>query len=62
MPEDILTFNERMVFNLQHNPKVKGLVNNQMIDEMKKLYDELIAQLREENSHLKSILDRVLSK
>ncbi|MCU0433166.1 MAG: helix-turn-helix domain-containing protein [Bacteroidia bacterium] len=61
-PEDIVTFNERMVFNVQHNQTGNGLVINHMTDEMKKLYEELITQLREENAHLKSILDKVLGK
>ncbi len=61
-PEDILTFNERIVFNVQHNQTGQGLVINQMTDEMKKLYEELIDQLRAENTHLKSILDKVLGK
>ena len=61
-PEDILTFNERLVFNVQHNQTGQGLVINQMTDEMKKLYEELIAQLRAENAHLKAILDKVLGK
>lgn len=61
-PEDILTFNERLVFNVQHNQTGQGLVINQMTDDMKKLYEELIAQLRAENEHLKAILDKVLGK
>lgn len=61
-PEDILTFNERLVFNVQHNQTGQGLVINQMTDDMKKLYEELIAQLRAENAHLKAILDKVLGK
>ena len=61
-PEDILMFNEHMVFNVMHNQTGNGLVINQVSDETKKLYEDLITQLRAENAHLKSILDRVLGK
>jgi len=59
-PEDIITFNEHLVFNVMHNEIGNGMVVNQNSPAEKKLYEENIKQLREENAYLKSILDKVL--
>jgi transcriptional regulator with XRE-family HTH domain len=61
-PEDIISFNENMVFNVMHNQTGKGLVINQLTDETRKFYEEQIKTLKSEIEYLKSILDRVLIK
>jgi transcriptional regulator with XRE-family HTH domain len=62
-PEDIMTFNENMVFNVMHNKDGQnGLVINQMSNDVKVLYENQISSLKSENEHLKHLLDRVLKK
>jgi len=64
-PEDIISFNEQMVFNVMHNKTesgVNGVVfQNQLPSNEKKLYEEQIQILRQENTYLKGILDKVLT-
>lgn len=60
--EDIITFNEHMVFNVMHNQTGNGLVINQLNEETRKFYEEQIKILKSEVEYLKSILDRVLVK
>ncbi|WP_435356587.1 helix-turn-helix domain-containing protein [Emticicia sp. SJ17W-69] len=60
--EDIVNFNEKMVFNIMNNnTSNNGYVvnNNSISDNEKKLYEQLIEQLREENKLLKSMLEKV---
>jgi transcriptional regulator with XRE-family HTH domain len=60
-PEEILTFNEQMIFNVMHNQTGNGFVINKGIsDNEKKLYEDQIAQLKEEVSYLKKVLDKLL--
>lgn len=59
-PEDIVMFNEHMVFNVMHNQTGNGLVINQMSENEKALYQENVALLKEEIAYLKSVLDKVL--
>lgn len=61
-PEDIIAFNEHMVFNVMHNQTGQGLVINQQADENKKLFEDQIQTLKDEIVYLKSVLDRVLTK
>lgn len=62
-PEDIITFNEGMVFNLMNNKKASGLViNNQLPKNERKIYDEYIVSLRKEIEHLKIMVDKLLPK
>lgn len=61
-PEDIVTFNEHMVFNVMHNQTGNGLVINQMAEELKGLYEDQIQTLKEEITHLKKIVEKLLSK
>ena len=62
-PEDIITFNEHMVFNVMHNNNSQnGLIVNQMTDEIKKSHQEQIKSLKDEITHLKSVLEKVLGK
>ncbi len=62
-PEDILTFNEQMVFNVMHNQTGNGLViNNHTVSENEReLYLGQINSLKEEIAHLKKILDQILT-
>jgi transcriptional regulator with XRE-family HTH domain len=59
-PEDILTFDENMVFNVMYNKTGNGFVINQVSENEKKLYEDQIKTLKEENSYLKGVLDKVL--
>jgi transcriptional regulator with XRE-family HTH domain len=60
-PEEIMTFNEQMIFNVMHNQTGNGFVVNKGIsDNEKKLYEDQIAQLKEEVSYLKKVLDKLL--
>lgn len=61
-PEDILSFNEQMVFNVMNNQTGNGLVINNSVSENEKgLYVSQISSLKEEIAHLKKILDQVLT-
>ena len=62
-PEEIISFNESMVFNVMNNQTGNGLViNNQVNDENKSLYEKLIQQLQEENNYLKKVIENFLKK
>ncbi len=62
-PEEIIAFNESMVFNVMNNQTGNGLViHNQVNDENKSLYEKLIQQLQEENSYLKKVIENFLKK
>jgi transcriptional regulator with XRE-family HTH domain len=61
-PEDVVAFNEHMVFNVMHNQTGNGLViQNQLAPGEKKLYEEQIELLKKEIEYLKSVLDKVLN-
>jgi len=61
-PEDVISFNEHMVFNVMHNQTGNGLViHNQVSPNEKKLYEEQIESLKKEVEHLKSVLSKVLT-
>jgi len=47
-PEDVIGFNEKMVFNIMHNKKASGLTINQVSLNEKKLYEEYISTLKSE--------------
>jgi transcriptional regulator with XRE-family HTH domain len=63
-PEDVIAFNESMVFNVMNNQTGNGLVinNNQLSEGEKYLYQQQIDLLKEEIVYLKSILDKILLK
>ena len=46
-PEDIISFNEHLVFNVMHNQNGNGLVINQYADEVKILYERLLQEQKE---------------
>jgi transcriptional regulator with XRE-family HTH domain len=61
-PEEIMTFNEQMIFNVMHNQTGNGFVVNKGIsDNEKKLYEDQINQLKEEVNYLKKVLDKLLN-
>lgn len=62
--KEIVNFDEQMVFNVMHNQTGNGLVINQnpLPDEMKRLYEEQIQLLKDENAYLKKTLENILSK
>jgi|SRR6185312_7608920 len=60
-PEDIITFNEHIVFNIMHNNNSENgmIVHNASLAE-KQLYEDTIKTLKEEIAYLKSVLDKIL--
>ena len=63
-PEEIIAFNESLVFNVMNNQTGNGLVinNNQMSDTEKNSLEQQIVLLKEENSYLKKVIDGLLKK
>ena len=63
-PEEVIAFNESLVFNVMNNQTGNGLVinNNQMSDTEKNSFEQQILQLKEENSYLKKVIDGLLKK
>ena len=63
-PEEVISFNESMVFNVMHNQTGNGFVinNNQLTEAERHLYEEQISILKEEVSYLKRLLEQVLAK
>jgi transcriptional regulator with XRE-family HTH domain len=62
-PEDIITFNESMVFNVMNNPNggnVFGDIINSIPETERKLYQAQINLLKEEVVYLKALLEKVL--
>ena len=61
-PEDVIAFNESVVFNVMNNQTGNGLVinNNQISEEDKNLYQQQISLLKEENAYLKKVIDGLL--
>jgi transcriptional regulator with XRE-family HTH domain len=57
--EDIINFNEKMIFNVMHNQTGNGyVVNNGLSDQEKKLYQQIIDQQKEEILFLKKIIEQ----
>jgi transcriptional regulator with XRE-family HTH domain len=62
-PEEIMTFNEQMIFNVMHNQTGNGFVINKGFTENeKKLYEDQITHLKEEINYLKKVLDKLLNE
>ncbi len=59
-PADVIKFNEHLVFNVMHNKTGNGMVANQISPIEKQLYEDLVKALKDENTFLKNILDKVL--
>lgn len=64
--EDIISFNESLVFNVMHNQT--GITNgyvvnhNSVSDSEKRLYEDMINQLKEEILTLKKIIEKLQEK
>ena len=63
-PEDVIAFNESVVFNVMNNQTGNGLVinNSQLSDTEKNLFEQQIILLKEENAHLKKVIESLLSR
>jgi transcriptional regulator with XRE-family HTH domain len=61
-PEEVIAFNESMVFNVMHNQTGNGLIiqNNTLNNEERELYKQQIETLKEEVAYLKKIIDNLL--
>jgi transcriptional regulator with XRE-family HTH domain len=61
-PEDVIAFNESMVFTVMHNQTGNGLIiqNNTLVNEERDLYKLQIETLKEEVAYLKKIIDSLL--
>jgi hypothetical protein len=61
-PEEVIAFNESLVFNVMNNQTGNGLVinNSQFSETEKNLYDQQIALLKEENAYLKKVIDGLM--
>jgi transcriptional regulator with XRE-family HTH domain len=62
-PEEVIAFNESMVFNVMHNQNggnVFGDINNTVSDTERQLYQVQINLLKEEVTYLKKMLEKVL--
>jgi hypothetical protein len=63
-PEEVIAFNESLVFNVMNNQTGNGLVinNSQMSDTEKQLFEQQISLLKEENAYLKKVIDGLLNR
>jgi transcriptional regulator with XRE-family HTH domain len=65
-PEDIVSFNDQMVFNIMNNPNGGNVFSNvyqkTLAETERKLYDEQILILKEEVIYLKNVIEKLLNK
>lgn len=63
-PEEIIAFDEGVVFNVMHNDNGTGLVinNARLEDSEKKHFEQQIQILKTQNDYLKSIIDKLMEK
>ncbi len=63
-PEEIIAFNESLVFNVMNNQTGNGLVinNSQISDAEKHMFEQQIDLLTEENTYLKKVIDGLLNR
>jgi transcriptional regulator with XRE-family HTH domain len=62
-PEDVIAFNESMVFNVMNNQNggnVFGDINNTISETERHLYQDQITLLKDEVAYLKLMLEKVL--
>lgn len=61
-PEEVIAFNESMVFNVMHNQTGNGLIiqNNSLNNEERELYKQQIESLKDEVNYLKKIIDSLI--
>ena len=61
--EDIINFNEKLVFNVMHNQTGNGyVVNNGITEEAKNLYEQVIANQKDEINNLRRIIEKLQEK
>jgi transcriptional regulator with XRE-family HTH domain len=61
--DEIISFNDQMVFNVMHNQTGNGFVVNKGIsDQERVLYEDQIRFLKEQNDYLRRMLEKVLEK
>jgi transcriptional regulator with XRE-family HTH domain len=59
--EEIAAFNEQMIFNVMHNQTGNGfVVNKGTTDHERKLYEDQIQLLKEQNDYLKRMLEKMI--
>ena len=63
-PEEIIAFNESVVFNVMNNQTGNGLIinNGQLLEMEKNLFEQQIILLKEENTHLKKVIEGLLNR
>jgi len=63
-PEEIIAFNESVVFNVMNNQTGNGLIinNGQLLEMEKNLFEQQIILLKEENKHLKKVIEGLLNR
>jgi transcriptional regulator with XRE-family HTH domain len=63
-PQEVIAFNESVVFNVMNNQTGNGRVinNNQISEADKNLYEQQIEILKEENAYLKKVIDGLMMK
>jgi transcriptional regulator with XRE-family HTH domain len=63
-PEEVIAFNESVVFNVMNNQTGNGLVinNSQLSEAEKNLFEQQIILLKEENTHLKKVIEDLLKR
>ena len=63
-PEEVISFNDQMVFNISNNPYGGNVFSNidqsGITENERKLYQDQIDILKEEVAHLKEMLKKVL--
>lgn len=63
-PEEVIAFNEAMVFNVMHNQNGGNVFSHihqtSLNDNERKLYEEQINQLKEEVSYLKKLVEKLM--
>jgi transcriptional regulator with XRE-family HTH domain len=60
-PEEVISFNEQMVFNVMHNLNGQnGYVVNLISENERRLYENQIESLKEEVKHLKGLLEKFM--
>ena len=63
LPQDIINFNESVVFNYTNIDSTNELPdNNPFIQVDKNLYEQQIVMLKEENAYLKKVIDGLMMK
>ncbi|RYU91785.1 helix-turn-helix domain-containing protein [Emticicia agri] len=61
--EDIINFNEQIVFNVMHNQTGNGyVIHNGISEQERKLYEQIIAQQKEEIENLRKIIEKMQNK